>query len=103
MKGRKDCVAGAHDSAVDSRKAKPRAKPHGLRHAVNGKCRECIYCKSGPETWRQQVAACTSKTCRHYSVRPMPANGIARELTALEIPENGDFSASVDGPGVCHE
>jgi len=65
-----------------------------LRKAIN---RKCIYCESGPGTWRQQVAACTSKTCPLYSVRPMPANGIARELNALEKPTKGHFAASVNG------
>ncbi len=70
-----------------------------LRKAINLKCRECIYCESGPGTWRQQAAACTSKTCPLYLVRPMPANGIARELNALESPEIGQFDASFDGLG----
>jgi len=75
-----------------------------LRKAINSKCRECIYDPvSGNGTWRQQVAACTSKTCPIYLVRPMPANGIARELNALENPENGHFAASVGSLGVGHE
>ncbi len=42
-----------------------------LRTAVNAKCRECIYDpRSGAGTWREQVTACTSRTCPLFSVRP---------------------------------
>ena len=69
-----------------------------LRKAINLKCKSCIFDdRSGNGTWRQQVAACTSKTCPLYPVRPMPANGIARELNALENPKKGHFAASVNG------
>lgn len=42
-----------------------------LRGAIDAKCRECTYDpKSGAGTWRQQVTACTSRTCPLYPVRP---------------------------------
>lgn len=46
-----------------------------LRDAINAKCRECIYDpQSGSGTWREQVTACTSRTCPLFAVRPT-ANG----------------------------
>lgn len=52
-----------------------------LRAAINAKCRECIYDPlSGGGTWRQQVAACTSRSCPLYPVRPKSAaNGATDE------------------------
>lgn len=43
-----------------------------LRKAVNNKCRECIYDSIGGRgTWRQQVEACTCRTCPLWPVRPL--------------------------------
>ncbi len=68
-----------------------------LRKAINSKCRECIYCPiSGNGSWRQQVAACTSKTCALYPVRPKPSNDITKWLNASENPESGQFDAISD-------
>lgn len=60
------------------------SRPHGghpkpsLRDAINAKCRECIYDpKSGLGTWREQVAACTSRTCPIYPARPLPRKGVS--------------------------
>jgi hypothetical protein len=39
------------------------------------------------------------KTCPLYPVRPKPANGITRELNALENPKNDRFTASFDSAG----
>ena len=42
-----------------------------FRAAINAKCKECIYDPiGGVGNWRQQVEACTSRTCPLYSVRP---------------------------------
>lgn len=70
---------------------------HGLRKSVNLKCKQCIHDPySGNGTWRQQVQACTSKTCPLYPVRPMPTDNTTGELIALTESENDHFSASVD-------
>jgi hypothetical protein len=59
-----------------------------LRRAINEKCKECLFDPiSGTGTWRQQTAACTSKTCPLYNVRPRPTGYMAQSLTALESPE----------------
>lgn len=52
----------------------PIGKPSrpSLRAAINAKCKECIYdCLSGAGNWREQVTACTSRTCPLYAVRPL--------------------------------
>jgi hypothetical protein len=41
-----------------------------LRAAINAKCKECIYDRMAPGTWRQQVENCTCKRCPLYDVRP---------------------------------
>lgn len=46
-----------------------------MRAAINAKCKECIYdAISGNGTWRQQVEACTSRTCPLYELRPKSAS-----------------------------
>jgi hypothetical protein len=43
-----------------------------LRKAINEKCKDCIYDPlSGLGNWRQQVTACTIKTCSLWPVRPL--------------------------------
>jgi hypothetical protein len=34
-------------------------------------CKDCTYDELDKGTWRQQVAACTIKTCPLHSVRPV--------------------------------
>ena len=47
-----------------------------LRSAINAKCKECIYDPVGGKgTWRQQVEACTSRSCPLFAVRPLPSHG----------------------------
>jgi hypothetical protein len=61
-----------------------------LRSAINAMCRNCLYDRiSGPGSWRQQIEACTSKTCPLYSVRPRPTGYMAESLIALENSELG--------------
>jgi hypothetical protein len=31
--------------------------------AINAKCKDCIYDRRAPGTWRQQVEACTVRSC----------------------------------------
>ena len=68
-----------------------------LRSAINAMCRNCLYDRiSGPGSWRQQIEACTAKTCPLYNVRPKPAPTTTRALNALENPENGHFAPILD-------
>lgn len=54
-----------------------------LRKAINEKCRDCIYDKhSGLGAWRQQVEACTAKTCPLWPARP-------RSSSTKETNDNG--------------
>ena len=56
--------------------AAPQTKKPGLRTAINEKCKECIYDPDrGIGTWRQQVTACTSRSCPLYPVRPVYRGG----------------------------
>ena len=72
-----------------------------LRSAINTKCRECIYCPlTGNGTWRQQTAACTSKTCPVWPVRPRPYSASTPVLIALEKPELGHNAPVSDIAGM---
>jgi hypothetical protein len=46
------------------------APMNGMRAAINMKCRDCIYDKCAPGTWRQQVEGCTIKSCSLWPYRP---------------------------------
>lgn len=60
----------------DSRSKKPPSRMRqraSLRVSIDAKCLECIYDpRSGNGGWREQVEACTSRTCPLYPVRPLP-------------------------------
>jgi hypothetical protein len=73
-----------------------------LRSAINAMCRNCLYDRiSGPGSWRQQIEACTAKTCPLYNVRPKPGPTTTRALNALKSPENGQIDRNLDsGKGV---
>lgn len=61
-----------------------------LRRAINEKCKECSFDPiGGTGTWRQQTAACTSKSCPLFNVRPRPTRYIAQSINALENSELG--------------
>lgn len=52
-------------------------KKTSLRAAINAKCKACIYDPaSGQGAWRQQVEACTDRTCPLWEVRPMSATRV---------------------------
>jgi hypothetical protein len=58
-----------------------------LRGAINAKCRECIVDpRPGNGTWRQQVEACTAKSCPLYEARPVstpcPTSSVDRSIQA---------------------
>ena len=46
-----------------------------LRAAVDRKCRDCIYDRAAPGTWREQVAQCSANRCPLWAVRPAPSGG----------------------------
>lgn len=59
-------------------------KRPSMRKAINDKCKECIYdAVSGLGTWRQQVEACTSRSCSLYAVRPLACAEKAIPLVVL--------------------
>jgi len=45
-----------------------------FRAAVNAKCKDCIYDRGTPGTWRMQVGLCTSSNCPLHDYRPLPEN-----------------------------
>lgn len=43
------------------------------KHAIDEKCKDCIYDPLAGGTWRQQVENCTSPDCPLYPYRPISA------------------------------
>lgn len=48
--------------------------------AINAFCKMCIYDKGAEGTWRQQVEACTAKTCPLFQFRPLPAPAKPKDI-----------------------
>lgn len=60
-----------------------------FRAAIDAKCKECIYDPiAGKGTWRQQVEACTSRSCPLYPVRPVSTASGATVEDSGDLPEN---------------
>ena len=55
--------------------------PKNLRKAIDNMCKDCTYDELDKGTWRQQVAACTIKTCPLHSVRPVGDHNNSTYLT----------------------
>lgn len=43
-----------------------------LRHAINERCKGCIYDPLSRGSWREQIAACNNTGCALHAVRPVP-------------------------------
>ena len=58
-----------------------------LRKAIDAMCKDCTYDDQDKGTWRQQVAACTLKTCPLHPVRPVDEkyNGIDTTYLTMEL------------------
>lgn len=65
-----------------------------LKKAIEEKCKDCTYDPEAPGTWREQVEACSVKTCPLWEVRPLTVAtvNIRRGEAALK---NGTVSASL--------
>jgi len=48
-----------------------KTKTPSLRKAIDNMCKDMSYDPLDEGTWRQQVAACTTKDCPLYNVRPV--------------------------------
>lgn len=45
-------------------------KKAGFRARINDMCRDCIYDRGTPGTWRLHVENCSSPKCPIYDIRP---------------------------------
>lgn len=61
------------------------AIPRTRKAAIDKHCRDCIYDRYAPGTWRQQVAACTSPKCALFSFRPLPIGYGSKKIQSLEL------------------
>lgn len=63
-----------NDSLMKARAARKGAP--SLRAAINDKCKSCGYdTEAGMGAWRQQIEACTVKSCPLWIVRPISKSG----------------------------
>ena len=51
-----------------------------LRKRINQNCKDCIYDRHAPGTWRQQVTLCSVKSCAFYDVRPKTTSAIPKSV-----------------------
>jgi hypothetical protein len=73
---------------VTSNQHKHNITKPSLRSAINAMCHHCLYDRfSGLGSWRQQIEACTAKTCPLYNVRPKSTGYIRETENALENSE----------------
>ena len=56
-----------------------------LRKAIDAMCKDCTYDEYDKGTWRQQVAACTIKTCPLHEVRPVDEKYNGTDTTYLTM------------------
>lgn len=66
-----------------------------LKKCVEAKCKECTYDQYAPGTWRDQVEACSVKTCPLWPVRPMTVATIT--MNRKSRGEGHDFSDILAG------
>ena len=72
----------------------------GLRAAINGMCKSCIFDpQGGGGNWRQQVTACTSAECPLYPYRPLSKpEGPRNRSKARPGAEKGQTGAAGSAP-----
>lgn len=65
-----------------------------LRKAADAMCKNCIYDKSEPGTWRDQVEGCKCTDCPLFAYRPMTMATInARRAAKGEAPATEEADA----------
>ena len=64
-----------------------KTKTPSLRKAIDNMCKDMSYDPLDEGTWRQQVAACTTKDCPLYNVRPVDEkyNGIDTTYLTMDL------------------
>lgn len=65
--------------------------------AIEQHCSDCLYDPYSSGTWREQVAACTAKTCALYPFRPTPTRNPSLNRIALKNLELSDFQCNTGG------
>jgi hypothetical protein len=67
-----------------------------LRKAIDQHCKQCVYDKMCPGTWRQQTTLCAIEKCPLWPVRPKTSSPIPLSVLSSYGPENRLFQRSVD-------
>lgn len=71
-----------------------------LRAAINEHCRQCVYDRACPGTWRQQVTLCRAEACSLWHVRPQTAVTIPESVVVWYGAEKGPFPPMGEAGGV---
>ena len=61
--------------------------------AINEKCKDCIYDQKAPGTWREQVEACTTRSCALWPYRPISV----ATVNINRKTKSGDVGIDIDG------
>lgn len=64
----------------------PTTAPRTRGAAIAAHCRECIFDRSAPGTWREQVAACGSTGCALWRFRPVQSGKSCPDWIASHDP-----------------
>ena len=85
----------------------------GLRGRINANCVDCTYDNLAPGNWKQQVQACTIKSCSFWDIRPRSKSKsllTAKEHSTHPLGQDESDSSPVtakclhtDERIVCHE
>jgi len=64
-----------------------------LKKAVEAKCKDCTYDPKAGGSWREQVEACTVRSCALWEVRPI---SVATLTARRKVTSTGDIGLDLD-------
>ena len=67
-----------------------------LRKRINQNCKDCIYDRHAPGTWRQQVTLCAAKECSLYPVRPITQSPIPQKVLEYYQVSDEEYREVID-------
>ena len=67
-----------------------------LRKRINQNCKDCIYDRHAPGTWRKQVTLCSVKSCAFYDVRPKTTSAIPKSVLEYYQVSDAEYREVID-------
>lgn len=71
-------------------------KRQSLMRSVDQQCKQCIYAKLSPDTWRPQTTLCAIENCPLWRVLPKTFSPISIHVLRSSRPESALFQTCVD-------